>query len=71
VNNKRVEIAVAWAEEVQALSPASNDLTASAEGVLKSSDLARNTSSDLGMKFETEPSNFIKLLDELAPDDDR
>jgi len=69
VTDKRVNAAMAWAEDVQALSPKSVDLAESAKSIIKASDLARNTARDLAIAFETEPSAFVKLLNELAPDD--
>lgn len=69
MTDKRVNAVTAWAEEVQVLSPKSIDLTESAESVIRAGDLARNTARDLGVAFETEPSAFVKLLNELAPDD--
>jgi hypothetical protein len=70
VTKKRVEAVTIWAEQVQALSPNPMGLGESVEGIIKSSDLARNTARDLHIPFETEPSAFVKLLNELAPNDD-
>lgn len=70
MSDKRVETAVNWAADVQALSPEPVDLEEPATAVLKAGDLARHTARDLGMAFETEPSAFIKLLNDLAPDHD-
>ncbi len=69
MTDKRVGAVTTWAEEVQALSPKPVGLIESAESVIKSSDLARNTARDLNIPFETEPSAFMKLLNDLAPDD--
>ncbi len=67
--DKRVEAVTTWAQEVQALSSKPMGLDESAESVIKSGDLARNTARDLHMPFETEPSAFGKLLNDLTPDD--
>ncbi len=70
MTDKRVDAVTTWAEQVQALSPKPMGLGDSAESIIKSSDLARNTARDLHIPFETEPAAFVKLLNELAPDDD-
>lgn len=67
--DKRLEAVTTWAEQVQALSSEPMGLDESAESIIKSGDLARDTARELRMPFETEPSAFVKLLNELAPDD--
>lgn len=66
-----MQATIEWAEQTQALSPEPIGLADSAAAVIKAGDLARNTSRELETPFGTEPSAFIKLLNELAPDHGR
>lgn len=70
MTDNRVQDAVEWAKSVQVLSPEPIGLTESATGVIKQGDLARDTARNLELRFETEPSAFIKLLNDLAPNHD-
>jgi len=70
VTDKRIAASTNWARDVQILSPTSVDLAESAASVIRASDLARTTARDLAIPFEAEPSAFVKLLNELAPDDE-
>ncbi len=68
MSDKRVDAVKDWAELVQALSPDVIDLQESAAAAVRAGDLARSEAARQGVTFESEPSAFVKLLNDLAPE---
>lgn len=67
MTDNRTSMIVNWASGVQSLSPDALDLNEPATSVAQAMDLARDTAMTVNLPFETEPSNFVKLLHQLAP----